>query len=783
MPAKRLAAADVSLPRFDPGTASEGELFDLSSHRRARKALEFGLSISDPRFNVFVLGIERSGRMTATREFLEKASADTPAPDDWLYLNNFQRPSEPRPVAVSAGTGREFRDRLTTAVRRLTEVLAEVLGGDEVRKRLEAEKTRARAGIEQTTDALRSEAKSHGFDLVQTEEGPALAVLGEDGQPLAPDAMSPEQRAAVDAHAPALIEKLQALVRESAAAGAALQEHNEAIGRAAVDDAVAPVIDGLDAAFAKHPGLSRWLIEFRADVIENFRVFMAPQGEGAPPSAFQPATRYAVNLLVDNADAPCAPVVVEPNVTYENLFGWLEYRQGEKSFETDFTLVRPGALHRANGGILVLRADSVAERAEVWRFLKEALRDGEIRIEEPHRTNGLPVAGAPKPRPVPLAVKVVFVASPHWFYTFYSADPEFESYFKIKADIDPDMEASEANCHGYAALIRRMARAHDDAAIDDDAIAYLLGLAARWAGERAKLTAQVERIEDMVAEAHRLAEPGAAISRDHVVRALERRRKRNARLDERNQEAIAKGAIAIVTRGEVCAQVNALTVINMGDHSYGGPSRVTARASVGRHGVINLERDVNLGGPIQQKAAMVLHGYLAGRFARRFPLSFDCSITFEQNYGGVEGDSASLAELLAILSDLSGLPLRQDLGITGSVNQHGRAQAIGGAHVKIEGFYRTCESTGGLTGEQGVVLPAANERNLILRDDVAEAVEQGRFHLYSVETIDEAVELFTGQAAGEPDGEGNFPPDSVNGLVASRLAEYDRILTERMRGI
>ena len=221
----------------------------------------------------------------------------------------------------------------------------------------------------------------------------------------------------------------------------------------------------------------------------------------------------------------------------------------------------------------------------------------------------------------------------------------------------------------------------------------------------------------------------------------------------------------------------------MGDHSYGGPSRVTARASVGRHGVINLERDVNLGGPIQQKGAMVLHGYLAGRFARRFPLSFDCSITFEQNYGGVEGDSASLAELLAILSDLSGLSLRQDLAITGSVNQHGRAQAIGGAAVKIEGFFRTCESTGGLTGEQGVVLPVANERNLALRDDVAEAIERGRFHLYSVATIDEAVELFTGRAAGEPDGEGNFAPDSVNGLVAAKLSEFDRILTERMRGI
>ena len=345
------------------------------------------------------------------------------------------------------------------------------------------------------------------------------------------------------------------------------------------------------------------------------------------------------------------------------------------------------------------------------------------------------------------------------------------------------MAASEANLQFYAALIRRMARGHDGAAIEDDAVAYLLGLASRWAGDRAKLSAQVERIEDMVAEAHRLADKDAAISRDHVVRALERRRKRNARLDERNQEAIAHGRIAIVTRGAARAQVNALTVIDMGDHSYGGPSRVTARASVGRHGVINLERDVNLGGPIQQKGAMVLHGYLAGRFARRFPLSFDCSITFEQNYGGVEGDSASLAELLAILSDLSGLSLRQDLAITGSVNQHGRAQAIGGAAVKIEGFFRTCESTGGLTGEQGVVLPVANERNLALRDDVAEAIERGRFHLYSVATIDEAVELFTGRAAGEPDGEGNFAPDSVNGLVAAKLNEFDRILTERMRGI
>ena len=448
---------------------------------------------------------------------------------------------------------------------------------------------------------------------------------------------------------------------------------------------------------------------------------------------------------------------------------------------TDFTMIRAGSMHRANGGMLVLRAEALARNPTSWEFLKGALRDGEIRIEEPHRAGSVPLAGAPRPKAIALDIKVVIVGAPRWYYTFFSIDPDFQTYFKVKADIDADMDATPDNLASYAALIRTIAHDHRQVSCDDAAVQRLLGMAARWAEHREKLTARFEILEDVVTEAAEIVheQGGDVVTEAIVIQASEHRRRRNARVEDRMQQSISEGTVMIDTSGEAVGQINALTVRDLGDHAFGGPSRVTARASVGRLGVINVERQVALGGPIQQKGVMVLQGYLAGCFAKRFPLSFNCSITFEQNYGGVEGDSASMAELVAVLSDLSGAPLRQDIAITGSVNQHGESQAIGGAHHKIEGFFRSCVEQDGLTGHQGVVIPAVNEKNLILRDEVAAAVAGGEFHIWGVANIDDAVALFTGLDAGQPDDAGDYPPNSVYGRVMARLAEYDAILFER----
>jgi predicted ATP-dependent protease len=780
MAARELAAREVELPRFAFSPATDADVFDLGSHTRAREALDFGLTVLGIGFNIFVIGEDRAGRMTATLGYLNEALTSWPIPSDWIYLNNFRHPWNPTPHRLPAGMGRRFRDRMEVAIAKLREALAAAFTSDSYQARVLALRGAAQDGLGGDLDALRQTARAHGLQLVQ-EPGGALHVRraeeGADERPRSADDERAER------------ELTAALARfQLHAAGAQLELSSglRELNRTIADEVASTLLDPLAAEFSGHGGLARWLTELRVDIIDNPARFQLTGGDGEAEGDSdvieQPERRYAVNLLVDHGDDSHATVVLESNPSYENLFGRIEYRHAEGTVETDFTLIRPGALHRANGGILVLRAEALAANPASWSFLKAALRDREIRIEEPQRAQMQPMAGAPKPKPIPLEVKVVIVGAPRWYATFFDGDPDFETYFKIKADIDTDMEASPRNLDLYAGLVVDMARDHQLDGATDDAICRLLGIAARLAERRDRLTARFELIEDLVTEAavraHQAKE--RQLTDAVLLGTVAARRRRNTRVEDRIIRSIVEGAVMIDTTGDAVGQVNALTITDIGDRRFGTPVRITARASVGRIGIINIERDVELGGPIQQKGAMVLQGFLAGRFGQILPPSFTCSITFEQSYGGVEGDSASLAELVAVLSDLAQLPIRQDVAITGSVNQIGRAQAIGGARWKIEGFFRVCEaSAGGLTGSQGVIVPTANRVNLVLRDDVAAAVAAGRFHLWSVATVEDALELLLGTPAGVVNDEGLYPPDSVFGRVAARLAGFDRILAAR----
>ena len=780
MPAKRLAAEDVALPVIEPGDGADGDIFALSSHRRARAALEFGLNVTDPGFNIFVVGEDRSGRMTSTMTFLEAFVEKKPPPHDWIYLNNFRRPHRPRPLPLPAGVGRRFRDRMVLLVRQIREALSGAFGDDAYQAAVRAESEKLQQEIAEELEALRADAQANGLDIVQSSQGATVVPIDAEGKPAMLDSFPEEEQIRRQEKAREIGNRLNDINRQAGQQQTALGARVMEITRGTADSALDAQFEAVKAEFSGYGGVVRWLVEMQEDVLEHVHLF---GGDKAEPRRELPEDRYAVNLFVDHSDDPNPGVLLEANPTYENLFGRMEYRPAEGGLYTDFTMLRAGAVHRANGGILVLRADALARNPYSWEFLKGALRDGEIRIEEMQRNNAVPLAGAPRPKPVPLDLQVVIVGAPRLYYAFFSIDPEFQTYFKVKADIDPDMEATPDNVASYAALIRQIARDHRGFECEDAAVARLLGMATRWAENREKLTARFEIVEDVVTESVELAaERGEkAVTEDIVTQAIENRRQRNARVEDRMQDSIADGQVMIATRGRTVGQINGLTVRDLGDHAFGGPSRITARASAGRHGVINIERQVALGGPIQQKGVMVLQGFLSGRFARRFPLSFNCSITFEQNYGGVEGDSASMAEVLAILSDLSGVPLRQDIGITGSMNQRGDAQTIGGAHHKIEGFFRSCVEGGGLTGEQGVVVPRANERNLVLRDDVAAAVAAGQFHIWSVETVEEALELFADTPAGEPDEEGRYPADTLYGKVQAQLEAFDRALYERER--
>jgi predicted ATP-dependent protease len=740
----------LSLPEPGDGPA---ETFKLSSHARAHDALDLALAITGPGFNVFVLGEDRSGRMSTTIDHLRSR------PDllhlkrlDWLYLTNFWSEREPFAFGVAPGEGRRFKERLEYYLRRLRIIMATAIDSDMHRERIDALKQTTETDIASQRDRLEQNANTAGLDLVQTDdklqliERAGVAVAGENRDRIQDDIAKFEQEAS----------------KRRVQRDATIDELNR--------ETLAGIIATEAASFAEpfqhYPDLRNWIDDLNTDLLESARSFtrsLARQDDEVPP-------RYRANLLIEQTDNTGPLVYLEPNPTYENLFGYIEYRRGEDGSETDHTLIRPGALHRANGGILVLRAEALANDETAWRFLKAGLRDGVIRIEELHRAGSMPTTGTPRPQPIPLEAKIVIVGSPEIYYRFFSNDAEFLTYFKIKAEIDPDMPANADNIAIFAQILRRMTT-QIGASCDDAAISFLLGLAARWAARRDQLTARIEMFEDLLREAQRLSQPFNCITAAILKTAWLARRHRNGRLEERFLDNLRREYVAISTNGMMIGQINALTVRDLGDQAFGRPSRVTARASIGRQGILNIERIADLGGKTQQKGVLVVEGYLRGRFGRTHPLSFDCSVTFEQNYGGVDGDSASVAELVAILSALAQVPIRQDLAITGSFNQLGEVQAVGDVIEKIEGFFRATARDRTAGRQIGVIIPAANIHDLVLDDDIVASMATGQLHLWGIRRVEEAIGLLCAETIG-----GTCSHEQIYQLVESQLAAFNDII-------
>jgi predicted ATP-dependent protease len=775
---QELPADAVGLPEFTIAPTGAGRAFDLSSHAMARQALSFGLNTPGTDYNVYVLGPDRSGRMTATREFVEAWAARRPPADDWVYVFDFDAPATPRPLRLPHGRGRQLQRAVEQVLPALAREMASAFGSEGYQRQLQSIRSQGEAGLQKRMQALEEGAQNAGLTIVQTPQGAMIAALGEDGNPIPITAVAAERRPDLEEKARQTSEQIAEINRDAARFQRQFFETVKALNRDVAARAIEGLMSGLHDEFQQHEALADWLRRMHADVVDHHEMFLTGEAGVVEARADRAAHRYGVNLLVDRSRETHPAVVCEHNPTYENLFGFIEYRQlAGGGLDTDVTLIRAGALHRANGGVLILRAEALVAQPFLWAFLKGALRDGEIRIEEFYRAGSPPLAGAPKPVPVPLDVNVVIVGAPQWYYAFFAQDPEFQLYFKVKAEIEPSADATPENVACYAGLILNVARSHG-IETSTSAVGALIAMASRWAEHRGRLTSRFELVADVLIEASKMV-PGEEISAQHVRDAVGARRRRNGQVEQRVQRAIEDGFILIETRGERVGQVNGLTVQHLGDHAFGSPARITARASVGRRGVINIERLVAMSGPIQQKGSMVLQGILMRRFAHGFPLSFDCSVTFEQMYGGVEGDSASMAEFIAIISELADVPIRQDIAITGSINQLGDAQVIGGVHHKVEGFYAACLCTGGLTGRQGVVLPAANAINLVLRDEVRDAVAAGQFHLYTVNCVEDAIELFTGLPVGGLSDGGAYPADSVYGRVMTTLAGFDQRLSER----
>jgi lon-related putative ATP-dependent protease len=482
--------------------------------------------------------------------------------------------------------------------------------------------------------------------------------------------------------------------------------------------------------------------------------------------------RYEVNVLVDHGESEGAPVIYEDNPTFQNLVGRVEHVAQMGTLLTDFTLIKAGTLHQANGGYLILDARKVLTQPYAWDGLKRTLRSGKIRIESVGQMLSLVSTISLKPEPIPLNVKVAILGEQLLYYLLWQLDPDFRELFKVAADFAGDIDRSEDNQRLYARLIATLGRREQLRPFERTGVARVIEHSARVAGDSEKLSTQVRGLADLLREADYWAgQTGKdAVTAAEVQRAIDARVYRSDRMRERSQEAILRDTVLIDTDGAQVGQVNGLSVISLGDFWFGRPTRITAQVRLGKGKVIDIEREVELGGPIHSKGVLILSGFLGGRYAGERPLSLSASLVFEQSYAGIEGDSASSAELYALLSRISGIPIKQSLAVTGSVNQLGRVQAIGGVNAKVEGFFDVCKARG-LTGDQGVLIPTSNVKHLMLRHDVVEAVESGQFHVYAVDTIDQGIEILTAQPAGEPDAAGDYPEGSVNHLVQARLSE------------
>jgi predicted ATP-dependent protease len=746
---RALRAAEIGIPRhrWEPG---DEDTFALSSHARAREALDLALSIDAPGFNVYVLGEDRTGRMSATVAYLSAiCTAARSARKDWIYLQNFRDARQPLAFGLAVGDGARFSDALRRYVSRLRAMLVAALESDAHRERVKGIHRAVDEQIGEKQAALARAAQEVGFTLEESREGVRLRQSGAD---------TPERERDLGR----LSSELDQLEREAGQLRATAEAQALTLDRQTLASLIEGDVADFAATFADYPGLSEWIDDLTEEMIRDVRNLARPPDDGDRLPA-----KYCTNLLVDHSRADEC-VVLEPNPTYENLFGYIEYRRVDGMSETDLLLIRAGALHRANGGVLVLRAEPLAKDETVWTYLKAALRDRAIRIEEPHRSGGMPLIGTPRPAPIPLDAKIVIVGTPDSYYNFFSNDPDFKTHFKIKADIDPDMPATGDNLNILGSLIDRMA-ARQGVLCTPEAVGLLLGLSGRLAMRRDSLSSRFELIEDLLHEAGRHVVAGERLKPDAVLAAWRARYRREARAEERFHLSMRRRHVAIATSGAVVGQVNALTIRELGDSHFGRPSRLTARASVGHRGLINIERMTELGGRTQQKGALVVEGYLRGTFTRRHPISFDCSITFEQSYGNIDGDSASVGELVAIISSLSGLPVRQEFAVTGSFNQLGEVQAVGDVIEKVEGYFRVTAKERAEGVRHGVVLPAANAHDLVLEDEVVAAVADGTFAIWAVERVEEAIELFLGSPALE-----------VYDRVANTLKSFDDLIRDRL---
>lgn len=761
------------------------DLQEVIGQPRAIRALELGSEVAGPGYNTFVLGVSGSGRTTLSLEYLQRKAANEPIPDDWCYVNNFDNPRHPKALRLPAGSGVKFSQDMQALIQHSAQAISRTFESDEYIQERDRLLGELKKGQETEFIRLQKHVEKFSFIIVRTPYGFAL-VPAVQGKPLKPEeieALSDEQREKLSQLQTKLEEEVEKTLRKLREiendTNLKLKELNEHT----VLFSLGPLIGELKTKYSSQEGVLSHLEAIQKDIVAVADQFSAKQTENPSPGASQPtqqewAHRYEVNVLVDHSQETGAPVINESHPSYTNLLGRIEHEVTMGASRTDFTMIQPGALHLANGGYLILPARDLLTNPYAWDGLKRVLRDGELRIVELANQLGLLSTVTLEPEPIPLKIKVFIVGSPMLYYLLRNYDEDFPKLFKVRAEFGTSMERNPEAEREYGLFVKSVVVDNELPAFDKSAVARIIDHSSRLAEDQNRLSTRFGMIADLVRESaywsKHTGSPGEGLVDDNAVqRAIKESIYRSNLIEERIQEMISQGAIMIDVSGKAVGQINALSVMLLGDYAFGRPSRVSATAYPGKGGVVDIERQADLGGPIHTKGVLILTGYLGKRYGREKSLSLSAHLTFEQSYEGVEGDSASAAELFALLSAIADIPLRQDLAITGSVNQRGQIQAIGGINEKIEGFFTTCKMKG-LTGEQGVIIPASNLVNLMLNEQVTEAVDKGQFHIWPIQEVEEGLRLLTGLEPGERQEDGSYPEGTFNYILMEQLEAFSR---------
>ena len=745
---------------------------------RAFSALQLGLDIQEPGFNLFISGPPGTGRNTVLRTHLEHVASGKDIPPDWGYVYNFQDPSQPEPISLPCGMIRVLAADMSELVDTVRRDVPKVFESDDYRERIETAMQGLEARRREMSEDLEKTAIQAGFTLRSTPGG-ITPVPVKDGRLMSDqeyNALSEAERESINEQAIRLRQAIGRVLADIRRLGKEAQEETREIDKEIVRFTLTPIIDELQEKYADHAAVVAYLDQVEADMVEHLDALKPDDPTQVlprwSPIDEDPFVKYKVNELISNANCGYAPVVFEHNPTYYNLFGRIDYRARMGTLVTDHMMVKCGAIHEANGGFLVVQAHDLLASPLSWQTLRRTLRSGELRIENMgEQYSPLPTSTL-RPKPIPVNAKIVIAGTPDILRLLQALDADFRHYFKVVAHFDTVMQRSPENIAKYAAFVAARSREGGLKPFHKTAVARIIDHSSRLAQHQNKLTTRFMDVVDILTEANYWANSAGsgAVMGEHVGKAIEQRRYRSSMTEDRLREMIEDGTVHISTDGEAVGQVNGLALLASGDAVFGKPSRITARVSLGRGQLVNVERETKLSGKIHDKGFMVLTGYLRGKYGHDKPMSLNASIGFEQSYSEVDGDSASSTELYALLSAIAGIPIAQGIAVTGSVDQNGNVQAIGGATQKVEGFFEVCKAKG-LTGRQGVLVPSDNLQHLTLNDEVVTAVEEGRFHIYGVSTVDEGIEVLTGIPAGERQEDGTYIDGTVHHLVENRLRE------------